>query len=611
MLNTLHKIGEQLLEGQGIWARVVTEPKYDPDKTNWVCPILFDCIEKEIRFLKNDMELFEKDKSILEHRYIDSECWGRRGKKCALTIEPKKFQMLEETLFGKKEGSLGSMMESVQDFDPELEETSFFSALEVINKQLSDYRSVLDLQELKDELNFGRDEEVVLFYSIIKSDDINNGEPTKLTSLDGYKDFIIGKFATPEGLEKGINYINGNSSEEVIEATFSGRYNIHKVFQTTASNYASGFSDFKKNFQSSPDTLAALDKASEYILEHLQTRIAGVSHIIVPSFLSKDLNKFDVDETELFLKNESDLLFKYQPLQTAIEKEFSGVDVFWVNYIAFESDGNSFKIMNHIKDVNSHYLRKVIEAFAWAGIEFKRFIGDKYRFNLQSVYFIIPVRDGQKSKKNKALNFFKSILEQQKIDSDLLYQNFIELTLCYWYGRYRAFQNIKERESFDYAVKDAVFKYSALIYALKKLNLIDMETETNSSEKKSENSQSEYQQRIEDFFDKMKYSEQEKAMFYLGRVLSEIAYAQYKKGHESKPVLNKINFNGMDADSILRFSNDLGEKTRQYNIHRSTYWDFSRFRERFSDKDWSLSKERSVFYLMAGYSFGLTKSDND
>jgi CRISPR-associated protein Csh1 len=109
----------------------------------------------------------------------------------------------------------------------------------------------------------------------------------------------------------------------------------------------------------------------------------------------------------------------------------------------------------------------------------------------------------------------------------------------------------------------------------------------------------------------MDYSETEIALFYLGRVLSSVAYAQYKKGHESKPVLNKINFNGMDADAIVRLSLDLREKTRQYNIHHKTEWNFSEFTERFNEKDWSLSKEQNVFYLMAGYSFGLTKSDNN
>ena len=221
------------------------------------------------------------------------------------------------------------------------------------------------------------------------------------------------------------------------------------------------------------------------------------------------------------------------------------------------------------------------------------------------------MKDGQKSKKNVALGLFKSILEQQIIDQNLLFDHFISLLLCHWYKRYPAYQNVRESESFDFAVKDIVFKYSALLYALKKLNLIKMENESTAKAEIQEKNQSEFQQRMESFFIKMDYSEYEKSMFYLGRVLSSIAYAQYKKGHESKPVLNKINFTGMDTDSIIRLSLDLAEKARQYNIHRETDWDFARFRENFNGKDWSLTKEQNVFYLMAGYSFGLTKSNND
>ncbi len=66
MLNTLVKIGEQLLEGQGDWALITTEPKYTEGKKSWwICPILFDCIDRKIEFLTGDMELFYPDSSSL------------------------------------------------------------------------------------------------------------------------------------------------------------------------------------------------------------------------------------------------------------------------------------------------------------------------------------------------------------------------------------------------------------------------------------------------------------------------------------------------------------------------------------------------------------------
>src|SRR5699024_7048388 len=98
--------------------------------------------------------------------------------------------------------------------------------------------------------------------------------------------------------------------------------------------------------------------------------------------------------------------------------------------------------------VNSLYLQKLVETFSETGINFRDYIGGKITFNLQSIYHIVPVRDGKKSKVNPVLNLFKDILEQRTIYADHLFQHFIELILCYWYGRYRAFSNIKKNESF-------------------------------------------------------------------------------------------------------------------------------------------------------------------
>lgn len=610
MIQTLAKIGEQLLEGKGIWARLTTEPKYNPDKKNWVCPILFDCVNKEIRILKDEMELFKPEESSVDYRFVPPSIWGPRGKKCALTVAPKNFAMLAETLFGKEDDDKGSMLNSIEDL-PKFTSTPIYAALEEINTTLAEFRSGLDYKSIKDVLALGSSDDIVLFYSVIRSIHFNDGEPIKLIELLGFDEFIISKFGTTESGELGIDYVNGSESKEVIGARFSGRYNIHKIFQTSSFNYASGFESFKNNFQGNTETFAAMDKASEYILDNLQTRIAGISHIIIPNFMNKDLDEFDLHETELYLDKSSDLLFGYTSLDADIDRSLPEVNLFWINYIAFESDGNSFKIINHIKDVNSIYLTKLTELYTQVEIDFKDYIGGKFPFNLQSVFNIIPVRDGNKSKVNPALSLFKDILEQKTVQSENIFNHFIELTLCHWYGRYAAFKNIRQNSSFDFAIKDAVFKYSALIYTLKQLNLLDMGKEASTQTEEQASSKSDYQKRIQEFFEKMEYAEAEKALFYLGRILSSVAYAQYKKGHESKPVLNKVNYNGMDADAIVRLSLDLREKTRQYNIHDKTEWNFSEFVDRFNEKDWLLSKEQNVFYLMAGYSFGLTKSDNN
>lgn len=50
----------------------------------------------------------------------------------------------------------------------------------------------------------------------------------------------------------------------------------------------------------------------------------------------------------------------------------------------------------------------------------------------------------------------------------------------------------------------------------------------------------------------MGYNEQETAMFLLGYLIGEIGNVQYRKTEEgTKPILNKLNFNGLDRQKKL------------------------------------------------------------
>ena len=125
-----------------------------------------------------------------------------------------------------------------------------------------------------------------------------------------------------------------------------------------------------------------------------------------------------------------------------------------------------------------------------------------------------------------------------------------------------------------------------------------------------------YWQSIEKFFVDMQYNDMQKGLFFLGRVLSQVAYAQAKSNHPTKPVLNKINYNGMDRDAIVRLKLDLAEKVRQYvrkiNL-ASVEHNFSKFTHYFnpnSREEW-LTPEENVFYLLSGYSFGMIKTNEN
>ena len=147
-------------------------------------------------------------------------------------------------------------------------------------------------------------------------------------------------------------------------------------------------------------------------------RIANLDHVIVPQFMQN--SKVDLEMALEGIHKKSDLLFNISRLDdfsNNVQDEIQD-EVFWINFIAFESDGNFFKSTEIIKDVSSFHFSKLLKAFNDINWEFReaRFIDwDKImteydyeakerlprNLNFNSVFKIIPLRK-DKEKKNKA-----------------------------------------------------------------------------------------------------------------------------------------------------------------------------------------------------------------
>jgi len=97
--------------------------------------------------------------------------------------------------------------------------------------------------------------------------------------------------------------------------------------------------------------------------------------------------------------------------------------------------------------------------------------------------------------------------------------------------------------------------------------------------------------------------EQRRAVFLLGYLVGEIGNAQSGAGHKKKPILNKINFQGMGTDKLMRLANDLLEKLRQYDrlqYNEDTHSELKRLLDNNIGK-WNLSDQENVFYTLSGY----------
>lgn len=371
------------------------------------------------------------------------------------------------------------------------------------------------------------------------------------------------------------------------------------------------------NYQVSGENQEKLDYASDYLLHQgYKVKIAGIDHIIIPQFLST--SNVDLELALEGISRKSDLLFnlhKFDVVTKTIADELDDT-IFWINFLAFESDGNYFKSTELIKDVSNHQLTKIMKSLNDVDWEFKeaQFVDwnsammdydydtksrVRRNFNFNLIYKLIPLRK-DKEKKNKALDIFKMILENRNIQQDIIFDNFVELVLCHWYGRYASYTNVSQynKDYFSFAIRDSVFKYHAFIQLLKKLKLIDM-SEQNQTPETSENK---YDKAEIEFFNKMNLNQDQQAMFYLGRMLNAVEYIQKGK---NKTVIQKVNFNGMDQDDIQRLRVDLIEKAKQYNAVNKVIFNDNKFGSLFNFNSWTMNSKEAVFHLLTGYSFGV------
>jgi len=105
--------------------------------------------------------------------------------------------------------------------------------------------------------------------------------------------------------------------------------------------------------------------------------------------------------------------------------------------------------------------------------------------------------------------------------------------------------------------------------------------------------------------------EQKRALFLLGYLVGEIGSAQSGSGHKNKPILDKINFQGMGLEKLIRLSDEVFEKLRQYKsgggkslleYNEDTYAVLKLLIDNNIIK-WTLSNQENVFYTLSGYAF--------
>jgi len=639
MLETLLKIGEWQAQRMQPIDKFLDKPKLKENITYYIGNLIFDLDARDI-YLELYKEL-DTEKDLRKLKILKIK--GGNNKSFYAGALADKINNVLKTFFGSlkpdewEEKAKGELLEILEKM-PELKEqiSGFVDLLieinglkDVLKEKIQTEEGEFSTKKILESLSLPKKEKLGVLMTSVKSNDLGN-EPVPIASMEDYEKFLeeylLKSDRQDEYGDEKLCYVSGEIKDDVREFKTEERYNLAKMFVTTTINYATGFNgkNYYKNFQASETYQQYIELGAKYLLENYKIRIAGVDHVLVPVFLSKTLDDgIDFDIILDKIRRRSELIFNHQDLEhldQSIQDETD--DLYWINYLGFESDGNSFKTINLIKDVSTPWLIEIIQDLKNLSVEFNtRYtrVGEVPYYNFYTFYRYIPVR--KDTNKNDALEMFKDILEYRSIEKDLLFKHFTKYLIAQKSGQFdqqkkhRSFPNIRQVDNFDYAIANAVKVYLFFLNFLRRQGLLEEKNNDFPTEKSVIMSNNTYSQRIEEFFKDMHYTDRQKGLFFLGRLLDQIAYAQYKSNHTTKPVLNKINYNGMDRDAIMRLFLDLEEKTRQYatkiNLKAAEY-NAANFVKYFNPNEPdSMTPEENVFFILSGYAFGLISGDKE
>ncbi len=631
MLDTLLKIGKWQSKDQSDIDRHLTILKIDNDRESYHLDIVLDLDNEEIAIDAENLSAYDPEKTPRDILLLRT--FTARHQKVYAAIDFDRVHYLKDTLFGDEKK--GDLLKHIENNFESLLSTPLGDYLNIIFDRLRIQEEKIDGNYIKEALDIKATRgKVVTTRLVVKHAELNRGKITPLNKIEGFEEFVNLKYLASLG-HKGHCYITEEQTNEATVMNIDSRASMLKMFQSTTNNYATAFDKklLNRNFQIDAATLSDVIAGESYLRTHLRVFIAGQEHYLIPSFPS--WANVEIDLAIDRISTEKDILFKKGVLRNTLNNyEDWGGSLYWINFYAKYPDAKSFKTTNIISDVSGHHIFKIIEAFEAVDEEFASLrqavnwqnainaVDTNFDFNFKSIYHVIPVRYNKRGepleKRNRALILFKSVLENRQVDRQILFEYFCELMLCHYYGRYAAYKNVndytaagnrKRDDYFTWACRDSVFKYLAFIQVLKRLNLIDMENlQENFKPQKS------YGEEVEAFFVRMNYKPEQKAVFYLGRMLNKVAGIQ-EQDNKKKSVLEKVNFSGMGEQELARLGNSLVEKANQYRTKypsglKSVLFYNKLFVNFFNYNDWSMPPQEAVFFLLSGYSYGLVKSES-
>jgi len=436
------------------------------------------------------------------------------------------------------------------------------------------------------------------------------------SSLPDYKRYIERKIIE-ENFENGFDGICHTCGKKDFVTYNTARFPV-KFYITKLITFSSQLEGgkvgrgFSKNFSLCRDCYKDIIVGIKYIQSNLYSELAGNDLWIIPGLFFNPLGETLTNDWAKLSKIFTTSTFTLKDslnFEEKTEKELENyrkfeelIDYSFVDLLFYEKNKEAFKIKELIKDVPLRRIKAINSAIKDVEKLGTEILGEDrgWFLGLSNIYFLIPIRRGKNAEYKKILDIYEDIFLANKLEKEVLIDSFVELFGIYRFEKFSQY-NIKPQGNAELSTIFAILRTNLLLKLFERLGMIT------GGESMTELLKGILDRDIENYILKMGYKEEESALFLLGYLIGEIGNEQVKGSdfNAKKPILNKINFNGISAKSLINLSNEVFEKLDQYRIRGFNEKIFFVMKELMDKhtKDWSLTDNENVYYILSGYAY--------
>jgi len=372
--------------------------------------------------------------------------------------------------------------------------------------------------------------------------------------------------------------------------------------------FASGINKerFYKNFALCRDCYSPILLAEEFVWQNLRSSLGGQKFCLIPSFYYElPLTLKQLEKLSAYLKDSFqavDTLKGYNKFRAELEEyveEKEHSKSYTLHLIFYNYTGKEFKVLKLIEDIPPSRLEVLNQITNETKDKADGIFGEdeSWYIGISCISGLLyPQRArGKVGHYKYLLDFYESLLAGKPVEYQPLIARFVDL------AKVKFYEPKNTGKDFVYSL----IQTNLLIEILRQLNILkggDFKGMNLDELRLPEN--------IKSYMEEIGTDEPRGALFLLGYLIGEIGYEQSRgdadKKTPKKPILNKITYQGMNLNKLIRLSNDVFDKLRQYGLldykRELIHGAMKRLMDRNSSS-WKISDQENVYWVLSGYAF--------